>query len=87
MSAGREEKQSFSVVISNEFAVVLVEVDNAPNSPVLRLTDTESGLAAVLDALELQRIVHIAPDGVVPYPHGWAPDLAPDIDKGGLSSE
>lgn len=40
----------------NEFASVLVRVDNAANGPVLRITDPATGQSIGLDPLELQAL-------------------------------
>jgi len=49
-------------VVSNEFAEVTVSVDMTANGPRLRLTDTRTGRARFLDALELETIVWL-PEG------------------------
>jgi len=49
-------------LVESEFAQVSVNVDNAGNSPRLRLEDLRTGRVRYLDALELEAIVWL-PDG------------------------
>lgn len=49
-------------VVESEFAQVAVEIDDAGNSPRLRLTDLRTGRVRFLDALELETIIWL-PDG------------------------
>lgn len=49
-------------VVESEFAQVSVNVDNAGNSPRLRLEDLRTGRVRYLDALELETIVWL-PEG------------------------
>jgi hypothetical protein len=62
--------------VSNEFASVRVEIDYSRNSPVLRLTDTETGDTVWLDALELQTVIRSDPGAFTAYPPGWPPDTS-----------
>lgn len=64
-------------LVTNEFASVRVEIDRSRNSPVLRLTDTETGDTTWLDAMELQAILRSDPAAFIAYPPGW-----PDPTKG-----
>jgi hypothetical protein len=58
-------------LVTNEFASVRVEIDHTRNSPVLHLTDTETGDAIWLDAVELQTILRSDPAAFIAYPPGW----------------
>lgn len=49
-------------LVESEFASVSVNIDNAGNSPRLRLEDLRTGRVRYLDALELEAIVWL-PDG------------------------
>ncbi|MBI3214195.1 MAG: hypothetical protein HYZ38_10265 [Mycobacterium sp.] len=49
-------------LVESEFAQVSVNIDNAGNSPRLRLEDLRTGRVRYLDALELETIVWL-PDG------------------------
>lgn len=49
-------------VVESEFAQVSVNIDNAGNSPRLRLEDLRTGRVRFLDALELETIVWL-PEG------------------------
>lgn len=49
-------------VVESEFAQVSVNIDNAGNSPRLRLEDLRTGRVRYLDALELETIVWL-PEG------------------------
>ncbi|MDX1888906.1 hypothetical protein [Mycolicibacterium sp. 050158] len=49
-------------VVESEFAQVSVNVDDAGNSPRLRLEDLRTGRVRYLDALELETIVWL-PEG------------------------
>lgn len=50
------------MLVGNEFAEVAVEVDDAANSPRLRLEDRRTGRVRYLDALELETLVWL-PEG------------------------
>lgn len=49
-------------LVESEFAQVSVNIDNAGNSPRLRLEDLRTGRVRYLDALELETIVWL-PEG------------------------
>ena len=49
-------------LVASEFAQVSVNIDNAGNSPRLRLEDLRTGRVRYLDALELETIVWL-PEG------------------------
>jgi hypothetical protein len=49
-------------LVESEFAQVSVNIDNAGNSPRLRLEDLRTGRVRFLDALELETIIWL-PDG------------------------
>lgn len=49
-------------LVESEFAQISVNIDNAGNSPRLRLEDLRTGRVRYLDALELETIVWL-PDG------------------------
>lgn len=49
-------------LVESEFAQVSVNIDNAGNSPRLRLEDLRTGRVRFLDALELETIVWL-PEG------------------------
>lgn len=49
-------------LVESEFAQISVNVDDAGNSPRLRLEDLRTGRVRYLDALELEAIVWL-PDG------------------------
>nr|WP_308207407.1 hypothetical protein [Mycolicibacterium komossense] len=49
-------------MVESEFAQVSVNIDNAGNSPRLRLEDLRTGRVRYLDALELETIVWL-PEG------------------------
>jgi hypothetical protein len=49
-------------VVESEFAQVSVNIDNAGNSPRLRLEDLRTGRVRFLDALELETMIWL-PDG------------------------
>ena len=49
-------------LVASEFAQVSVNIDNAGNSPRLRLEDLSTGRVRYLDALELETIVWL-PEG------------------------
>jgi hypothetical protein len=51
-------------VVENEFASVAVSVDQAGNSPRLRLEDLRTGRVGYLDALELETLAWL-PDGAL----------------------
>ncbi len=47
-------------VVQNEFAQVAVRIDEAANSPRLRLEDLKSGQVRYLDALQLETLVWLS---------------------------
>lgn len=49
-------------LVESEFAQISVNIDNAGNSPRLRLEDLRTGRVRYLDALELETIVWL-PEG------------------------
>ena len=51
-------------VVASEFAAVAVGIDNAANSPRLRLEDLRTGRVGYLDALELETLAWL-PDGAL----------------------
>jgi hypothetical protein len=58
-------------LVTNEFASMRVEIDYSRNSPVLQLTDAETGDTIWLDAMELQTILRSDPAAFIAYPPGW----------------
>jgi hypothetical protein len=67
-------------VVGNEFAEVAVSVDDAANSPRLRIEDLRTGRVRFLDALELETLVHL-PEGKLqtlldPSADRWREDRA-----------
>jgi hypothetical protein len=78
-------RESKPVIISNEFAVVKVEMDNEGNGDRLRLEDMDGGRVIYLDALQLENLIWIPDEKLTEYMdpsrHRWRGEAEEEMEK------
>ncbi|MGK2882358.1 MAG: hypothetical protein ACSLE6_16700 [Mycobacterium sp.] len=65
-------------LLRNEFATVVLELDEAANSPRLKITDARTGRSGYLDALSLERLSRARPSDLAPI---MSPSLSEPLDE------
>lgn len=68
-------------LLRNEFAAVLVEVDEVANSPRLKITDMRTGRAGFLDPLSLERLSRARPSDLAPIVSPSMSEPLDDLDR------